>query len=150
MLLFLEIILIVTQIKHVLKWTEGLYAPASTLENLVKNSGGIKNTSALCLCRYIFSASGCHGISRETRGSWRRELRGSLVHQRRQRCQENEMGSGTELGKYQVNIKTASVTCFACHCQELFFLLETWSRSPQCWWYYRKCLHEEIIIENEE
>lgn len=45
--------LTVTQIKHVLKWTEGLYAPASTLENLVKNSGGIKTTSALCSSIFV-------------------------------------------------------------------------------------------------
>ena len=49
------------------------------------------------------SAAGCYGVSRETRRRRRRRRRRSSVNERRQRGQEDEVGSGAEPGQHQVN-----------------------------------------------
>lgn len=66
-----------------------------------------KGNLSFCLyvCRCFLSlrsrsAAGCYGVSRET---GRRRRRRSSVDERRQRGEEDEVGSGAEPGQHQVN-----------------------------------------------
>lgn len=85
------------------------------------------------------SAAGCHGVSRGTRR--RRGRRGS-VDERRQRGQEDEVGSGAELGQHQVNLSTSKHRIYQTVRESLeYFSLFRWKRNWILYLYLKKTKH---------